>query len=99
VRSQNGFRIFYFLFFGWPSKALYNCTWFFHLGTWHILIFCEENAGPELGFDSRVCGQGQIMPNLWKERNQMCCASWVMYEVIKEHDSGLEHHQRALGQN
>jgi hypothetical protein len=33
------------------------------------------------------------------ESNQMCCASWVMYEVIKEHDSGLEHHQRALGQN
>jgi hypothetical protein len=47
---------FVFFFGGWPSKAPYNCTWFFHLGTWPILIFCEENAGPELGFDSRVCG-------------------------------------------
>jgi len=30
------------------------------------LNLCEENAGPELGFDYRVCGRGPIMPNLWK---------------------------------
>jgi hypothetical protein len=62
------------------------------------LNFCEENAGPELGFDSRVCGRGQIMPNLCKGIKCVVPRGLCM-RSSKEHDSGLEHHPRALGQN
>jgi hypothetical protein len=44
------------------------------------LHFCEENAGPELGFDYR---RGQIMPNLWKV---IKCGGQIMpnlWKVIK----------------